>query len=201
MKFTVVGILSVLCFFACSSSEDEVDLIEAGSIMATNATDTCFCEVLVEDSLGNLSLDSTLFTGVCIYNYPGTKEKYMVKSLLNGKLHGLVSYYDQQGQILLEEMYENGQKKRTGDGAPQTCNCSELKQITSPGEPLSRSFLDDIPFTGKCIEKYVNSDQTYMEVSYNKGLLEGFTTFYDQTGNTLYIEKYENGQLVKVIYE
>lgn len=201
MRILAICLLPFLVFCYCSSSNEDSNLIEAGSIMATNTADTCFCESLEEDSAGNLLLDSVLYTGVCIYNYPGTDAKYMVKSLLNGKLHGQVSYYDQLGEILMQEMYENGQKKRSGDGAPQHCNCSELKQVNSPGEAISRSFLDDIPFTGTCTEKYVDSDQTYMEVNYNSGLIDGFTTFYDRAGKTLYMEKYEKGKLVKVIYD
>lgn len=191
-----------LLFVACTSGPAEKpDLIEEGEVMTSTIADTCMCETLLEDSTGTFYKEEALFTGTCIYNYPETDLKYMVKSILAGKLHGPTTYYDKSGNILVEEIYENGTKKRSGSGAPLTCDCSELEQLTAPGEPLTRFLLDGIPYTGKCFESYKNADQVYMEVNYEKGLKDGFAIFYDRTGETMYMEKYENGELIKVIHD
>ncbi len=201
MKPFLTIILSLILFAQCDNSKPEVDLIQEGSMMNSPVQDTCLCDDLAVDSLGVFSKNDSLFTGVCILNYPNTDLKYVVKGILNGALHGNVIYYDKMGNVLVEEVYEDGEKKRTGDGAPLVCDCAELEQVSSPGETIKRSFLDDIPYTGKCHKKYPDMDQVYMEVNYKSGLLEGFTIFYDKTGETMYMEKYEKGELIKVIYE
>lgn len=201
MKAFLFITFSLILFAQCDNSKPEVDLIQEGTMMNSTVQDTCLCGDLTMDTLGGFSKNDSLFTGVCILNYPDTDLKYVVKGILNGQLHGIVTYYDKIGNILVEEVYENGQKKRTGDGAPLACDCAELEQIGSPGETKKRSFLDDIPFTGKCLKNYPNTDQIYMEVNYKSGLLDGFTIFYDKVGETMYMEKYEQGDLIKVIYD
>ncbi|NOQ73772.1 MAG: hypothetical protein GQ574_17320 [Crocinitomix sp.] len=201
MKAVVFISLCLVLFAQCDNSKPDVDLIQEGTMMNSAVQDTCLCDDLAMDTLGVFSKNDSLFTGVCILNYPNTDLEYVVKGILNGQLHGTVIYYDKTGNILVEEVYEEGQKKRTGDGAPMACDCNELEQRGSPGETKKQSFLDDIPFTGKCLKKYPDTDQIYMEVNYKSGLLEGFTIFYDHAGETMYMEKYEQGDLIKVIYD
>ncbi len=202
MKFLLIGLLGLSIFSNCSDGPEQApDLIEEGVMMTSPPTDTCLCEELSEDSAGVFYKNEAAFTGVCIYNYPDTEIKSVVKSILTGKLHGMVTYYDKLGNVLVEELYQNGIKKKTGDGAPLTCDCSELDKLSSPGESVVRAFLDDIPFNGKCLVTYQGTNQVYMEVEYINGLLDGFTIFYDREGNTMYLEKYEKGTLIKVIYE
>ncbi|MFT5820689.1 MAG: hypothetical protein ACI8ZM_001934 [Crocinitomix sp.] len=201
MKIFLFITLSLILFAQCDNSKPEVDLIQEGTMMNSAIQDTCICDELAMDTLGVFSKNDSLFTGVCILNYPNTDLKYVVKGILNGKLHGTVTYFDKMGNILVKEVYEDGQKKRTGDGAPLSCDCAELEHVGSPGETKKRSFLDDIPFSGKCFKKYTDLDQIYMEVNYKSGFLEGFTIFYDRAGKTMYMEKYEQGDLIKVIYD
>lgn len=201
MKSFLFIILGLVLFVQCNNSKADTDLIQEGIMMNSPAQDTCSCEDLILDSLGVFKKSDSLFTGVCILNYPNTDLNYVVKGILNGTLHGTVTYYDKAGNVLVEEIYEEGRKKRTGDGAPLVCDCAELELVSSPGETIKRSFLDDIPFSGKCQKKYMDTEQIYMEVQYKSGLLDGFTIFYDKFGDTMYMEKYENGELIKIIYE
>lgn len=192
----VAGILG-----ACSNGNQDKNLIEEGNLMHSEPVDTCLCDDLFEDSLGTYFKDEKPYNGVCVHNYPESNQKYMVKGIMNGKLHGKVIYYDNQGRVLVEEVYENGHKKRTGDGAPIACDCSELDIKKMSGESIQRSFLDDIPFSGTCTKKFPESEQVYMEAYYKNGLQEGFTSYYNQSGKTLYMEKYEHGELLKIIHQ
>lgn len=202
MRVFFIGVFLSVLFWQCAgNTEGEKDLIDQGTVKTGTVSDTCFCDDLLPDSSGVLFRDDAPFTGVCIHNYPATDQKYMVKNVLEGKLHGSVIYYDQQGGLLFEEVYENGEQKRSGESAPLSCDCSELEKTPVPGETQEISTLDGIPYTGKCLKSYPNSDQLYMEISYDNGVLHGFSIFYDMEGNTMYMEKYEYGELLKVIYE
>lgn len=200
MKYALPIIAAGFLLVNCGS-KTEPDMIEQGVMMNSSLTDTCFCDSLTMNDNGVYLFDDKEFTGVCIHNYPGTETQYMVKSMLKGKLHGSVTYFDKMGEILMEEVYENGEKKRTGSGAPLTCDCAELEQFDAPGEPYPRFLLDGIPFNGKCIDKYADIDQTYMERNYKEGLLDGFSIYYDRFGNTMYMDKYEQGAHIKTIHE
>ena len=201
MRKGLILILSGVLLLSCGGGDSEKNLIEAGTMMSSAPVDTCLCDDLSEDSLGNYFKDERPYNGVCVYNYPQSNQKYMVKGIMNGKLHGKVIYYDNQGNVLVEEVYENGQKKRTGDGAPMTCDCAELEIKKMPGESIQRSFLEDIPFSGTCTKKFPESEQVYIESNYKNGLQEGYTSYYDKMGNTLYMEKYEHGELLKIIHQ
>jgi len=202
MKLFLLSLFFLSVIIGCGGkSKKDLDLIEEGQIFASEILDTCLCDELAKDSSNIFYQNDSLFTGICVYNYPNSTEKYMVKSMLLGKLHGNVTYFDKQGAVLLVETYENGEKKRTGDGAPLVCDCSELKVKNDHGTSIHRAYLDEIPFEGKCKKKYPDSDQIYMEVSYKNGLHDGYTIFYDKEGNTMYMEKYENGELLKVLHD
>ncbi|MBK9592648.1 MAG: hypothetical protein IPO32_14535 [Crocinitomicaceae bacterium] len=114
-------------------------------------------------------------------------------------MHGKVEYYDREGQIILQEFYEDGNQKRTGgaDGAT-TCDCSELETQVVQGVNVYK--LDNVPFTGKCEKFYEGESQVYMESNYKKGLLHGYTVYYNRDGSTILMEKYENGEAVSAIH-
>lgn len=193
----ITSVFSLL-ILGCAEENKELDLVADGTMMSSEEVDTCLCNDLLIDTVNNtLTQDNEPFTGICIYNYPLTDKKYMVKSLLDGKLHGKISYYDQQGNFLMEEIYQNGNKKRSGINAPIDCECNELSSNKNTG----LTYLDGIPFTGKCSEKLPETDKPYLEVAYLEGKKDGFTIFYDRNGETLYMEKYEKGELIKVIRE
>ncbi len=201
MRKTLIIIIGAILFTACKNENQDKNLIEEGNLKSIESVDTCLCDDLFVDSLGIYFKDDTPYNGVCVHNYPESDQKYMVKGIMNGKLHGKVIYYDNRGEVLVQEVYENGQKKRTGDGAPMTCDCSELEIKKIPGESIQRSFLEEIPFSGTCTKKFPESDQVYMEAHYKNGLQEGFTSYYNQMGKTLYMEKYEHGELLKIIHQ
>ncbi len=202
MRTFFIVIVCLPFLVACGEkNKGDIDLIEKGVVLTSNVADTCFCNVLVTNADGDLYQDDLLFTGVCILNYPNSDEKYIVKNILSGKLHGSVLYYDKMGNVLVEEIYQDGNRKRSGNSAPLSCDCSELEHNDIPESNSKLVLLDGIPYTGKCYEKYPNSDQASVEIGYTKGVLNGFSIFYDRQGNTMYMEKYEAGELIKVIYE
>lgn len=182
---------------ACSDPDEP--LTSEGTMLSSNAQDTCGCELLVEDEKGVLKKDKNPYTGVCFSNYPGSEDPYIFKNILEGKLHGPVTYYSREGEIYMEETYEYGTRKRSGASGDNKCNCSELK-IAGQHEGISKFTLDDIPFTGTCTEMYPDSSGIYLESNYKEGLLSGKVTYYDRNSKVLYYEVYEQGYLVNTIY-
>jgi hypothetical protein len=199
LRILPIAPVFMACFYSCA--EQPGDPTIDGSISQTSVADTCDCNMLVTDSTGLHTLSDTTFTGVCLSYYDGSDQKYLEKNLLQGRLHGKVTYFDREGEILLEEMYENGAQKRTGSpGENMTCNCAELEFVKTndPNYPTVAK-LDDIPFTGRCEEKYPDSDQLSLESNYNKGVLNGYTVYYNRDGSTILMEHYENGVLVSTV--
>src|SRR5687768_17418027 len=175
--------LLTLLALAVSCSSDSADQTPQGSTSISEQTpeEICDCSVLAIDSLGNHTQDGKSFTGTCVSYYDGSENKYLEKNILNGLLHGKVTYFDRTGEILLEEFYESGKQKRSGDSETGlTCDCSELKIQEMQGMSIYK--LDDVPFTGRCEKFYENSNQLYMESSYKKGILDGYTIYYNRDG-------------------
>ena len=83
----------------------------SGSVMQSALMDTCFCQDLDIYTNGIHLLKDKSYTGMCIENYPSTATKYIEKSLLEGRLHGKVKYFDKLGNVLIDEVFENGTKK------------------------------------------------------------------------------------------
>jgi hypothetical protein len=195
--------LFLVTIFSCTeniSSEEEV-LNDSGTVKQSELEDTCSCNDLDIDSTGNHFLDAEIYTGICVQSYPETDLKYIEKSILNGRLHGKVTYYDKYGEIILEEIYEEGDQKRSGAVDALNCDCSELDKVEIPGsQGAMRYMLDDIPYTGICVKYYPESAQIYMEANYENGLPDGYTTYYNKDGSTLLMEKYDNGVQVKAIH-
>lgn len=192
-----------LIFFISSCSEEvssDSDFLDNGKVMESKKLDTCFCTEIDIDSVGTHFYKETPYTGICIQHYPNSTDKYLEKNLLNGLLHGKVIYYGRDGEILIEEIYEGGNKKRSGNVDVLNCDCSELEKIESK-MPLvpNRYLLDDIPYTGTCEKLYPDSKQVYMSVSYKNGILDGHSIYYNKDGSTLLIERYENGELVSAL--
>lgn len=184
---------------ACGGEADEKTLQGSENISAQTLADTCDCNELQVDSTGKHLLEGSPFTGTCVSYYEGAATKYLEKNMLNGMLHGKVEYFDKNGESLLQEFYENGTQKRSGNAETGlTCDCSELEIQTV--QNVSVYKLDDVPFTGKCEKRYENSTQLYMESSYKNGLLDGYTVYYDRNGATILMEKYEAGILANSIH-
>ncbi len=196
----IIPVLFIFTLFSCSegNSGDKKNITNnEGSLKQGEFSDTCFCQDLDIDSNGTHYLKDALYTGICIENYPGTESKYMEKSILSGLLHGKSSFYDKNGKLLVEEIYDKGKKKRSGDVMPLTCDCSELiKNNSLSADGKTRYVLDDIPYTGTCQKFYPDSSNIYMEVNYKNGLLDGRTTYYKKDGSKMYTEKYEMGELI-----
>lgn len=194
--FSILCLMSFL-LFSCSDGQRE-DIVEPGEVLSTDLPDTCSCDELTQDSLGFYYSSDGLYSGVCISNYPNTDLRYIEKNILEGKLHGKVTYYDKAGKVLMEEIYESGKSKRSGDNLE--CQCSELIEMKQADVRLpSRYSLDDIPFSGKCKTYFGDSVTVAMEASYENGYLHGYTTYYGKSGEKLYMEKYYQGVLETLI--
>jgi antitoxin component YwqK of YwqJK toxin-antitoxin module len=202
MKFSILFFITSLFLFSCSTETlDKDKLVDGGSIMNSTTLDTCLCEELFKDSTGFLFKDANKFTGVCRYNYPNSTDKYIVKNILEGKLHGTVVYYARTGEELMKENYQNGEIVRTGEDSDLSCDCLELVHVAqSNGNASKVAMLADKPFTGTCFKYYPETAQKYIEISYTNGIQDGYSSYYDKAGKTMYIEKYEEGELIQTIH-
>lgn len=200
MRIGILTLITFTIFTACDNTNNS-NLIEKGDMLSSGIVDTCECSELIQDSLGTYFKNDSLFTGICISYYPNSSSKYVEKNLLKGLLHGSVFYYDKNGEVLIEEIYENGHSKRSGKAEVLNCSCNELTLMKASNPDLpARYSLDDIPYTGKCESFYPESEYIYMEANYWEGFLNGYTTFYNKDGSKLYMEVYKNGVLEKTIY-
>ena len=201
MRIIPFLILYTFLVYSCNETESN-NLVEDGDVMEVTFSDTCNCVELLKDTIDNIyKKDNKAFTGICIAYYPNSDSKYVEKNILAGQLHGTVVYYGKDGEVLIEEVYENGDAKKTSETELVNCNCDELEQMESHDSNLPTRFsLDDMPFTGTCKSFYPESEQVYMEASYQQGLLEGYTTFYNHDGSILYMEVYALGSLKKTVY-
>lgn len=203
MKILTSSLLALILMFSCSGNNEAADSTEldSGSMMQSQELDTCLCNDLDVDTMGIHYYKEETYTGVCVEYFPGSEEKYLEENLLNGQVHGRVIYYDREGQVLLEEIYEEGVRKRSGDVDVLHCDCSELELVESNMQQVAnRHVLDGIPYSGTCDKYYSDSDQIYMSVSYKDGLLNGRTIYYNRDGSTMLIEKYEIGELISTLH-
>lgn len=189
----------LLLLVSCGDASEKSTPEGSSAIAEQTLGDTCDCSILQIDSLGNHLLEGKPFTGTCVSYYAGSENKYLEKNILNGLLHGKIEYFDKTGESLLQEFYENGVQKRSGNEENGlTCDCSELQIQTVQNTSVYK--LDDVPFTGKCEKYYENSSQLYRESSYKNGLLEGYTVYYNRDGSTILMEKYERGELTSTVH-
>jgi antitoxin component YwqK of YwqJK toxin-antitoxin module len=162
------------------------------------ALEECYCDSLTSNTNNELVLNDNVFTGNCIANYPFSDQKYIEKQILNGKIHGKIIYYDKTGAVLIEEMYKNGDLVgNIGDNTNQ-CTCAELR--IKKTDSISKTYLNDVLFSGHCADYFPDTEQLSLEANYNNGLLNGFTIFYKKNGNSLIIQEYENGKMLSEIF-
>ncbi len=193
----IILIFLGLYAFSCNNTNTKTE-VEMGSNKEIVDLEMCLCDSLTESSDHSFELNGVLFTGNCISNYPMSDQKYIEKQILNGKIHGKISYFDKSGHVLVEEMYNNGNLiGNIGDNTNQ-CACAALK--IKDIDNSSKAFLNNILFSGHCEDYFPNSKQISLEANYNKGLLDGFTIVYKKNGQSLMIQEYDNGQLLNEIY-
>ncbi len=197
MKFLLASHL-LFVLVSCGGEKGQTSTT-SGNMMVANIQDTCSCDELTADTTGLFSKKGKVFTGVCFNNYPNSEARYLEKNLLEGQLHGKVTYFSKEGDVLMEEIYEYGSSKRSSTSGDLNCDCSELK-IAGTIQDISKYTLDDIAFTGVCSKHYPDGGKVYMSSTYKDGLLDGSTTYYDRNGETLYVEIYETGIHVNTIY-
>ena len=198
-KYFLFSSFFIICFSSCQ--DEQSNLVEDGDVLTSDLDDTCSCSSLEVDSLDTYTKNGVNYTGVCVENYPETDLKYIEKNILSGKLHGNVTYFDKEGNVLIEEIYENGISKRSSKNDAITCDCTELEEMKlSNSANIKRYSLDGIPFTGKCESYYPETNQLYIESNYKNGFLNGYTIYYKKDGANLYMEKYVMGRLENTIY-
>ncbi|MFK8038045.1 MAG: hypothetical protein AB8B74_07135 [Crocinitomicaceae bacterium] len=83
----------------------------------------------------------------------------------------------------LESLGENRQVETV-----ETCLCSELE--TTEDKTFTKNGA---LYTGNCIIKYHDSDQSYIEKQIVNGRLNGKIIYYGSDGTVLFEEKYEKG--------
>ncbi len=191
-------ILSVLFFFSCSNKENN-SAESFGENKASGNVQTCLCSDLIEDSNGILMKNNMPYTGYCVHNFENSDRKYIEKQIVNGKINGKITYYDQQGKVIFEEKFENGEHQLDLEIENIRCDCAELKRSKGADKRVKYSYKKQL-FKGVCFRTFPGTDIIYIEVTYENGLRHGFTTYYNKLGNLLYTEKYKNGSLEKVIY-
>lgn len=203
MKIHFFLLLTIFIVAACSGSNDKKQAgnTSDGTVMQSELRDTCECKDLTIDSTGLHLSNGLKYTGVCVSYYPNSSEVYMEKNILDGFLHGKNSFYDKEGNLLVQEVYEKGEKKRSGEVDYLSCDCADLEKIEGNGtDGKPRYLLDKIPFTGTCEKLYPESNQVYMKLTYKKGLLDGLSSYYAKDGTTLYHEKYSMGVHVATVH-
>lgn len=196
MKY-ILPLLVFVTLISCESKpEAEVD-IELGHNKEFENLPMCNCDSLVSDEKDKLLLDESIFTGTCFLNYPNGDQKYIEKQILDGTIHGKITYFDKAGEILFEETYNKG-KLLTNAENKSRCNCTDL--VMKEGENnLKKNYLNESLFTGTCEDFFPNSDQLYLESNYKDGLLDGFTIYYQKDGAVLMMQDFKAGVLIEDI--
>lgn len=179
-------------FFGCDESPTD-EKIELGVNKQSEVMETCNCDSLLSEGDLLKTKSNKVFTGTCYLNYPNSDQRYIEKQILEGKIHGNVTYYDKNDNVLLEEVYVDGQQ----DKNESFCNCADLVKKESGGE--QKFFLNNKPFTGTCEDYFPNSDQVYLQATYKSGNLDGFVNYFSKNGEVIMMQKYENGEFLKDI--
>lgn len=195
----IIGVVLLLIIAGCNSSKSsdvEVELGDNKQIDIEILTCNCDSLILSSDSL-ILQLNDVTFTGVCELNYPGTEQKYIDKQIVEGKIHGNVSYYSKFDDFLYSEVYNDGLLK-SNNGQLKQCSCQELK--IEKTDSVIKNYFKETLFTGKCEDYYLDTDQLYLEANYKNGLLSGYTIYYKKDGSTLFMQNYKEGILLDEIY-
>lgn len=192
MKNNIVFLaLLTFIFNSCTTPQGD-NHIELGQNMQSTPMETCNCDSLATNS-DLLTFNGDLFTGICFLNYPMSDQRYVEKQILDGKIHGNVVYYDKNDNILFEEIYIEGVQDKNED----YCSCSDL--VVEQKGDVKKSYLNGKPFTGKCEDFFLDSEQVYLEANYIGGQLDGFVNYYSKDGKVVMIQKYELGEYIKDI--
>jgi len=197
MKFLFITISVFSLLIGCNTLHKEETVIEMGNNKESESIELCNCDDLSENDKKELTLNGQVYTGNCFLDYPQSDQKYIEKQILNGKVHGKITYFDKQGNVLFEETYNNG--NLLGDlENKSTCSCAELT-IKETDDGVVKNYLNDILYTGGCEDYFPNTNQLYLESNYKDGLLNGFTIYYQKDGSVLMMQEYKDGVLMEDI--
>ncbi|MCH2233989.1 MAG: hypothetical protein MK078_07025 [Crocinitomicaceae bacterium] len=193
--YPIIGLL----LLACGENVELTESTDTGTINTIDQERECACEDLGVNADSLFTLEDTLFTGMCFSSYPGTDIRYMEKHYLAGVLHGKVFIYDKEGNVIAEEEYTNGINTLSASESFVPCKCSELRVEEGVNGAPNKKYKNTLPFTGVCHEYFPGTEDVYMEISYQNGILHGYCKYYDVEGNQLYMEEYNKGVLEAVI--
>ena len=191
-------LLLVLVCLGCENEKPANNLESFGENKASGKVETCLCSELTENDSGKLLKNGQPYTGNCILNFENSDKKYIEKQIIDGELSGKVIYYNQQGDVIFEERYEKGKHQLNLSIESIRCNCDELGEMKG-AKPVKYTYRDQL-FRGICYRYFPETSTVYLEITYEEGLRHGFTNYYNKLGDLLYTEKYEKGELIKVIH-
>lgn len=192
-----IYILLSLILISCNSGNKEETSIELGRNKESETLPSCNCDSLIKNPNNELLFGGEIFTGFCFSNYPSSEQKYIEKQILDGLVHGKITYFGKTGKILFDESYSYGELLTSTENESR-CNCKNLK-IKESSDKQKKNYLNESLFTGTCQDFYPNTNQIYLEANYKKGILHGFTIYYNKDGSVLMMQSYEEGTLIKDI--
>lgn len=196
MKY-ILPLFLFVTFISCETKEDNEVSIELGHNKEIENLPECNCDSLTLNESDQLVLSESIFTGICFLNYPGGDQKYIEKQILDGTIHGKITYFDKSGEVLFDETYNNGKLLNNAENKSR-CNCMDL--VMKDGENnLMKNYLNESLFTGTCQDFFPNSDQIYLEANYKNGLLDGFTIYYQKDGSVSLMQDFKEGVLIEDI--
>jgi hypothetical protein len=195
MKY-IFPLVLLITLISCETEDNEVS-IELGKNKQFTNLPSCNCDSLVLNENKKLELKNSIFTGTCFLNYPIGDQKYIEKQILDGTIHGKITYFDKTGDLLFEEIYNQGKLLTSADNKSH-CNCTDL--LMKGGENnIKKNYLNKSLFTGTCEGYFPNTNQLYLESNYKNGLLNGFTVYYNKDGSMLMMQNYKDGVLIEDI--
>lgn len=186
----------LLFLWSCNNSQNDATTESFGENKSEGTVIACLCTDLKKNNNGELLRDGSLFTGNCFLNYENSEAKYIEKQIVNGLINGTIKYYSKTGEIIFEEKFEKGAHQLNLEVESIRCDCAALNKNKKDQKYYYKGQL----FKGMCYSLYPDIEQVYIEISYQEGIRNGFTTYFSRLGDILYTEKYDSGALLKVIY-
>lgn len=192
ISFIIISIL----LFSCSqelSKEEIENRIKKRDFTVYKELPSCSCNDL-EEIEGLYYREDSLYTGNCFLNYPNLDQKYEIRQLFLGELHGNRIILSPKGDTISRNEYKKGDVFRENVGE-ETCHCDDLEKFERADGVVIHKYFND-PFTGTCQRFYPapNDDKIYLEAAYENGKLHGVTKMFDKNGDVILKEKYVEGK-------
>lgn len=191
-----------LLLFACqetSEEEPKKEKQELGDFKTSEDILKCDCTELEKDSTKQIKkFEQTPFTGVCLTYYPDDTTLVMEEiQYLEGKIHGYYRIYSKDNVTLTEDQYVEGVKQKMVKNF--TCDCDELVIEELGTNNIKTYLLNGMKFTGIC-EKFTKDGKIkILDMQFKDGFRHGNSLYYDQYGDPITADVYEEGKFVKTV--